>query len=76
MLAGLLLTPFYIFKRDTQPQVATLNQKCQFEYELENKTSLLYTEEKSDLLWGYAIPVASLNLLAESIGKISLDTTL
>ena len=69
MLKDLLLTPFYIFKRDEQPQVATMNQSCQFEYQIENKTSLLYTEEKADLLWGYAIPVANFNQLLESNGK-------
>ena len=52
--------------------MATLNHKCQFEYELKNKSSLLFTEETADILWGYAIPVASLNLSAEGkkIGKI------
>jgi hypothetical protein len=40
MLAGLLLTPFYIFKKDSPPQVSTLSQLCMFEYTLENKTSL------------------------------------
>ena len=46
-----------------------MNQDCQFEYELENKTTLLYTEEKADLSWGYAIPVVNLSLLAGSKGK-------
>ena len=65
MLANFLLTPFYIFKRDKPPQVATLNHKCQFEYELENNSSLLFTEQTADIQWGYAIPIASLNLSVE-----------
>ena len=65
LLAKFLLRPFYIFKRDEPPQVATLNHKCQCEYELENKSSLLFTEETADIQWGYEIPVARLNLSVE-----------
>ena len=65
MLANFLLTPFYIFKQDKPPQVATLNHKCQFEYELENNSSLLFTEQTADIQWGYAIPIFSLNLSVE-----------
>jgi hypothetical protein len=34
-----------------------------------NKTSLYYNEEKSDLSWGYAVPVAGFNLLAANKNK-------
>ena len=37
MLTHFLFTPFYIFKEDGQPQLATLNQKGEFEYSLEIK---------------------------------------
>jgi hypothetical protein len=69
MLKNLLLTPFYIFKRDEQPQIAILSQGCHFEYQIENKTSLLYTEAKADLSWGFAIPVANFQLVLESRGR-------
>ena len=72
LLMHFLFTPFYIFKEDGQPQLATLNKKGEFEYSLENKTNILYTEETANLSWGFAVPIASLNSLSEcrSIGEI------
>ena len=49
MLMHFLFTPFYIFKEDGKTQLATLNQKGEFEYSLENKTSIMYTEETANL---------------------------